>query len=1198
MSDISIDPATQSTPLSDAQWATVLTALPDALSVKNPKDLMQRFVAIRLTEAATLPAAGLYVVLAGEVRLSQRNDVLATARAGDYFYEEHLEFSDLPVSLTARADAGCEIAFLSSDAWHDLSDEMRIAFFATFFGELVTEQMEHFQQTINCCSVTAAALSLSALGFPCDVNDIFRKVNLPSAYVVNTGIALGELFDIACTYVHRKNLRDRVRVRVHYMDAATTSEKLLREGIMESVHVAGNNDVLVANFQVGLAHGRPEMPGGHFAVIAKCNPSTGVLHMMDVHPEKYGKMWVTTTGRLHEAMSDRDGGSFRSRGLLRFSAREAMDRELATFASDIRYVDNTVHLDITDEKRREMFRRSTPNLNGLSVLAESLELFGDHWASEDKLLRSTDISYTESLSTVRSTQELAQIAHQYLGKFSDLHLDAECRSFEDRDANAPDDPEAWVTRQLEGLADGPARHLMVNIDLNAVLGFEAVALPHSDFVETALLQEFWCLCTGYDADTDVVTLVDMSPATSQVWQAPRARLFGGLREKVNPSMVVLQRREVPKDPGDVARLISENTLALFHDPGDPWSYMLRSVLSNIGVTEIFEQDVSGAGSLASRMRQQLERRTGKATVPYLFLNGEYLGRRDDIVDAIRSGVLQERIRAAGLPALPVEDTPSLEHNLYGYPKGGLTEPRDGKRNVLLCACGSSAADKVPQLVEKLVAEGHHVKLAPSPQAEHFFKDFGTETILNNIKHSDIYRNSDEWNFRYQEFGMPVRASHLALCDWADCVIVAPITCNTMGKVANGIGDSLITSVFVAWQYQKKPVILCPACNTNMWNNISTQANVTQLKRLGAAFVGPRWATLSNGMRGIGAMATPDEIIDALDVAFDDLDHQDHRVIKWAQETTLSDDGSLWNRIYRTINEDVVGVNILDEETGDSLLHYAAGGAGETSGHGTARGIPDVAAARKLIEFGIDVNIVNAFGFSAMHVAMKNGAEDIIRLLLGQDEFNVTSCLQLISEVELSEEIYYALVDWSKKFNVDNPDAGLGEDEIAVADSDTTYLYFTYGSLKQGFPNHDKYKDLLSDFVGVATSVQALPLVVQDEPACTNDKCPYLHRMATLVDRKGHGKHVIGEVYRVTASGLKQLDKLEGYEGRAQPNTYERKKISVRVKGEVVPAYCYFIADPRAYMQSVRDGTSSILSEYTLDMAKGQLKPGWTKPVDA
>ena len=89
-----------------------------------------------------------------------------------------------------------------------------------------------------------------------------------------------------------------------------------------------------------------------------------------------------------------------------------------------------------------------------------------------------------------------------------------------------------------------------------------------------------------------------------------------------------------------------------------------------------------------------------------------------------------------------------------------------------------------------------------------------ERILNKLRPSDIYRDDDEWNFRYTEFGMPVRAAHLALCDWADCVIVAPISCNSMGKVANGVADNLLSSVFVAWQYQKKPVILCPACNTN------------------------------------------------------------------------------------------------------------------------------------------------------------------------------------------------------------------------------------------------------------------------------------------------------------------------------------------------------------------------------------------------
>ena len=79
--------------------------------------------------------------------------------------------------------------------------------------------------------------------------------------------------------------------------------------------------------------------------------------------------------------------------------------------------------------------------------------------------------------------------------------------------------------------------------------------------------------------------------------------------------------------------------------------------------------------------------------------------------------------------------------------------------------------------------------------------------------------------------------------------------------------------------------------------------------------------------------------------------QEHRVIKWAQETARQNDGTLWPRIFRTIEEQVVGVNIIDEESGDSLLHYAAGGAGETSGHGTAQGQNDLNAARKLIDLG-------------------------------------------------------------------------------------------------------------------------------------------------------------------------------------------------------------------------------------------------------
>ena len=130
--------------------------------------------------------------------------------------------------------------------------------------------------------------------------------------------------------------------------------------------------------------------------------------------------------------------------------------------------------------------------------------------------------------------------------------------------------------------------------------------------------------------------------------------------------------------------------------------------------------------------------------------------------------------------------------------------------------------------------------------------------------------------------MPVRAAHLALCDWADCVVVAPISCNSMGKIANGVADNLLSSVFVAWQYQRKPVILCPACNTNMWNNITTQNNVTSLRRLGAAIEGPRSGILSNGRMGTGMMASVDEIIDALETAFSAMDDQAKTVMRWGK----------------------------------------------------------------------------------------------------------------------------------------------------------------------------------------------------------------------------------------------------------------------------------------------------------------------------
>lgn len=196
-----------------ADWEKIFAVLPGEKVRQSAERLRQHFDLFEVLEDTVLPPRGMYVVLDGIVKLRQNDVDLATADTGDYFYEEHLEIRDIPVSLQAVALPGTRLAFLASNEWLDIPTEIRRECYATLFGDLVSVHLQNFQQPINCCSVTAAALSMSALGFSCEVNDIFRVCELPTSFVVNDGISLGELFDVACTYIHSQGLRDLVQVQ-------------------------------------------------------------------------------------------------------------------------------------------------------------------------------------------------------------------------------------------------------------------------------------------------------------------------------------------------------------------------------------------------------------------------------------------------------------------------------------------------------------------------------------------------------------------------------------------------------------------------------------------------------------------------------------------------------------------------------------------------------------------------------------------------------------------------------------------------------------------------------------------------------------------------------------------------------------------------------------------------------------------------
>lgn len=1177
---------------STGEWSMILEAIPGVRDLPDPDIIRSNIQLMQVDEATVLPREGMYIVLEGSVALLFNEEEVATADKGDYFYEEYLVIKNIPLSMEARASVDSRLAFLDRSQWQSLPQDVKSNCLASLFGDLVNVYMHDFQQPINCCNITAAALSLTALGFSCEVNDIFKNCGLPVSYVVNEGMTLGELYDVACTYIYSQGLREEVGVQAYFFDEEITTEQHLIDSIAESDRVGGDNDILVANFGVNIAHGKTALGGGHFALIAKCNPSTGLVHMMDVHPEKYGKLWVTTTRRLFDSMAEHDGSSMRSRGLMRFVARKAVNTRLETLVRECIVVDSTRYLELSPEKRKKIFNRSSTNLNSLCVLSLSMGILGSKEVDEDVILSAANISYTAALTYETTAEELSRVANKYLAKAGDQGIRSQHYQFDRLDAGQSGSKKQWFKNQLLKLGNEEVSHLLVNIDFNKVLGYTAISAPENELRETPLLKEFWCICLDYDSMTDIVTMADMSAATSQVWQAPLNNLFRGLRENDRPAVLSLGRSQALEGAIDVGQVVHSKPVVLFYSDEDPWSHMVKSMLANIGVTDLHAIDVSGYGSDRMNLRQQLVAHSGKDKVPYLYFKGSCLGETDDIATMVKDGVLQKMLHDEGIPVLLRSETPSLDENVFSYPKGGLTDAPDGKRNVLLCACGSSAADKIPELVGLLVDAGHNVKLLPTVSAEHFFKDIGMEQILEKIRPSDIYRDDDEWNFRYTEYGMPLRAAHLALCDWADCVIVSPITCNTMGKVANGIADNILSSVFVAWQYQKKPVILCPACNTHMWNNLTTQGNVNSLKRLGAHIEGPRSGMLSNGSMGTGMMATPDEIIAALDVAFGDLDNQAQRIMKWGREAAAADDYREWGRIYRAIDEGVVGVNIVDNASADSLLHYAAGGEGRMRADGIEKGVPDIEAINELISRGIDVDMQNDHNFTSLHVAIMNNSLETVQILLDAGA-DAAECLSLAERPATSKEISEALYAWADAHNVDYKNVKPMAKEEPGQQKDSTFLYFTYGSLKRGFPNYAAHANILGDFVGVGTTRQRLPLVVQLEANCSNPNCPYLHRMAALVDVRGKGQQIQGEVFRVDKTGLKALDDLEGYMGPGNPeNVYERKTIAVQIEGETITAFVYFVADPRPHLQELQDDQAEMIAEYTLDMAQGDMKPGY------
>jgi phosphopantothenoylcysteine decarboxylase/phosphopantothenate--cysteine ligase len=168
------------------------------------------------------------------------------------------------------------------------------------------------------------------------------------------------------------------------------------------------------------------------------------------------------------------------------------------------------------------------------------------------------------------------------------------------------------------------------------------------------------------------------------------------------------------------------------------------------------------------------------------------------------------------------------------------------KNIILGVCGSIAAYKSALLVRLLVKAGANVKVILTADASNFI----TPLTLATLSKNPVYT-------QYFEAETGVWSNHVELGLWADYMIIAPASANTLGKMANGLCDNLLSAVYLS---AKCPVLFAPAMDLDMWKHESTQDNITKLQSFGNVMIAPGSGELASGLHGEGRMAEPEDIL--------------------------------------------------------------------------------------------------------------------------------------------------------------------------------------------------------------------------------------------------------------------------------------------------------------------------------------------------
>jgi len=177
---------------------------------------------------------------------------------------------------------------------------------------------------------------------------------------------------------------------------------------------------------------------------------------------------------------------------------------------------------------------------------------------------------------------------------------------------------------------------------------------------------------------------------------------------------------------------------------------------------------------------------------------------------------------------------------------------NGKK-ILLIICGGIAAYKSLEVIRLLKKNGSKIKTILTNNAKNFITPLSVASLSQEKVYTDLFNSDNESEM-----------DHISLSRWADLILIAPATANTISKISYGLSDDLASTVIFA---SDKKILIAPAMNVRMWEHQSNKNNLKKLVDFGHEIIGPDIGEMACGEYGMGKMSDPETIINYLDKYF-------------------------------------------------------------------------------------------------------------------------------------------------------------------------------------------------------------------------------------------------------------------------------------------------------------------------------------------